>query len=539
LTDQSQSTEGLHQYVEVVRRRKWLIIGALVIIPAIVLGVTLQQPTRYSATARVMAQSQSPSVSVAVGTSIDLSQPDERELQTLASFVVTREIAVRAAEQLGWPGRPATLMKDVTAEAEPSADVINVTAVRPTPQGAASLANAFASQFMLWREENLQKSLDEAILQIGEQIALATPDSVERKTLIERRGQLEVLKPLVSGGLTFGEAAQPPSVPSSPKPLRNAALGVAAALVFGVGLAFLRDSLDVRLHSAKEIAEHTSLPVIAEIPEFSRHEGSAGKLVVLDDPHSPGAESYRFLRTNLEFINFNSDVKVIVITSPMPSQGKSTTIANLAIALLHADKRVAVVDGDLRRPSLHRFFQIANSRGVTNVVSGALSLADAAQTLTFNGPVRTSAATSTPANGKITTLAKALPTAGASGRKAAGADDEQGALGELKLFMLPSGPLPPNPGEIVGSQQFGRILRELGKEADYVLVDAPPMFAVGDAAAMASWVDGLIVVLHLKDTTADTIKRVEDFFTRTPTPALGVVVTGVRRTAKGKYYTDR
>lgn len=538
MTDQSQSAEGLHHYVEVVWRRKWLIIGALVIIPAIVLGVSLQQPTRYSATARVMAQSQSPSVSVAVGTSIDLSQPDERQLQTLASFVVTRQIAVRAAEQLGWPEGPATLMANVTAEADPSANVINVTAMWPTPKGAANLANAFASQFMLWRQETLQKSLDDAISLIDEQIALTTPGSVERTTLIERRGQLEVLKPLVSGGLAVGEVAQPPSVPSSPKPLRNAALGVAAALVFGVGLAFLRDSLDVRLHSAKEIAEHTSLPVIAEIPEFRRHEHSAGKLVVLDDPQSPGAESYRFLRTNLEFINFSGDVKVIVISSPLPGQGKSTAIANLAIALLHADKRVAVVDGDLRRPSLHRFFQIANSRGVTDVVSGALSLADAAQTLTFNGPVRTPTATSTPAKVKITTLADAPPRAGASGRNAAGADDEQGALGELKLLMLPSGPLPPNPGEIVGSQQFGRVLRELGKEADYVLVDAPPMFAVGDAAAMASLVDGLLVVLHLQDTTADTIKRVEDFFTRTPTRALGVVVTGVRRAEKGRYYTD-
>ena len=226
--------------------------------------------------------------------------------------------------------------------------------------------------------------------------------------LVERRGQLEVLKALVSGGLAVGEVAQPPTEPSSPQPLRNVALAVAAALVFGVGLAFLRDSLDVRLHSAEEVAEHTSLPVVAAIPEFGRRRSSQDKLVVLDDPRGPGAESYRFLRTNLEFINFNSDVQVVVVTSPLPGQGKSTTIANLAVALLRAGKRVAVVDGDLRRPSLHRFFRTANSRGVTDVVSGAWSLADSLQTLTFDGPSRTAA--SAPTSSTVRGSMKLLPS---------------------------------------------------------------------------------------------------------------------------------
>jgi Mrp family chromosome partitioning ATPase/capsular polysaccharide biosynthesis protein len=538
LTDQSESSRGLRHYVEVLWRRKWLVIGALIIIPAIVLVFSLQQPTEYSATARVMALSQSPSISVAVGANVDLSRPDERELQTLASFVVTREIAGRAAEQLGWSVRPATVMDAVTAEADPSANVINVTAVWGDAQGAADLANAFATEFILWRQETLQKSLDSAIKQIDEQIELTDPDSVERTTLTERRGQLEVLKPLVSGGLTMGEAAQPPDAPSSPKPLRDAALAFAAALVFGVGLAFLRDSLDVRLHSAGEIAEHTSLPILAEIPELGRHGRRAGKLVVLDDPRGPGAESYRFLRTNLEFINFNRDAKVVLVSSPLPGQGKSTTIANLAIALLRADKRVAIVDADLRRPSLHRFFQTANLRGVSDVVSGASSLADATQSLAFDSSAAASAPGSSPVSVRITTLARAAPTLGA-GRKPGGTGGGRGGADRSGLLLLPSGPIPPNPGEIVGSQQFGDILRELGKEADYVLVDAPPMFAVGDAGAMAPWVDGLLVVLRLEQTTADTIAHVEEFFTRTHTRPLGIIVTGVRRTDKGAYYTER
>lgn len=216
MTDHGQPAEGLHHYVKILRRHRWFILGSMVIIPAVVLAVSLLQPTRYSATARVIAQSQSPSVSVAVGTNLGLSDPDERELQTLASFVVTREIAERVAEEINWSGQATTLMEDVTAEADPAANVINVTAVQPSPDEAAAVANAFANQFLLWYQESLQKSLDEAIDQITEQVRLARPGSTEHATLVERRGQLEVLKPLVSGGLRMGEAAQPPSRPPAP-----------------------------------------------------------------------------------------------------------------------------------------------------------------------------------------------------------------------------------------------------------------------------------------------------------------------------------
>ena len=438
LTDQSESTASLRTYGQILRRRKWLIIETVVVVTAIVVLVSMLQPTLYSATARVMAQSQSPSVSVAVGASIDLAKPDERELQTLASLVVTPEILSGAKALLGWNDQAATLMADVSAEADPNTDIISVTAVRPDPKGAAALANAAAAAFVTWRQKTLQKSLDEAIALLNKQIAAATSGSVTHTALVERRAQLEVLKPLVSGGLTIGEAAQPPSVPSSPKPLRNGVLAFAAGLVLGVGLAFVRESIDNKLHSAEEIAELAKVPVIAAVPEFRRQDRAAAKVVVLDDPRSAAAEAYRFLRTNLEFVNFDNEVRVILVTSPQPSQGKSTTIVNLAISLLRAGKRVAVVEGDLRRPTLHRFFKISSARGVTSVVSKAASLADALQILHFN-------ADTTPA---VTTLSP---------------NDPSGIVrnppqNELELLLLPSGPLPPNPGEIVGSPRFAAVL---------------------------------------------------------------------------------
>ena len=321
-TDQSESTASLRTYGQILRRRKWLIIETVVVVTAIVVLVSMLQPTLYSATARIMAQSQSPSVSVAVGTSIDLAKPDERELQTLASLVVTPEILSAAKALLGWDDQAATLMADVSAEADPNTDIISVTAVRPDPEGAAALANASAAAFVTWRQKTLQKSLDEAITLLNEQIAAATTGSVTHTALVERRAQLEVLKPLVSGGLTIGEAAQPPSVPSSPKPLRNGVLAFAAGLVLGVGLAFVRESIDNKLHSAEEIAELAKVPVIAAAPEFRRQDRASAKVVVLDDPRSAAAEAYRFLRTNLEFVNFDNEVQVILVTSPQAVAGQ-------------------------------------------------------------------------------------------------------------------------------------------------------------------------------------------------------------------------
>jgi len=513
----NQSSVSLRDYAQTLWRHKWLIIQIAILIPAIVVAASLQQPTLYTATARITTTSQSPSVSLAVGANIDLSKPDERDLQTMASFVVTREIAKSAVAQLGSTENPEYMMARVTAEADPNADIIAVSAEDSQPQQAADTANAFAEQFVLWRKDMQQKTLNAAAKLLEDQIAVSEPGSTEHATLLERRNQIEVLQALATGGITVGQAAQPPRSPSSPKPLRNGVLALAGALVLGVGLAFVRESVDVKLHSADEIAHLTQLPIIGAIPEFRRNEQSSDLLAVLDDPKSPNAEAYRFLRSNLEFVNFNHDLKVVMVTSPLPRQGKSTTIANLAIALLRAGKRVSVVDADLRRPSLHRYFKATNALGVTSVVSGAVPLSEAARVLRLGD-----------SGLSVTTVGRP--------RTPSNAGSEGATTDKLSLRLLTSGPLPPNPGEIVSSRQLGAILDQLKQDSDYVLVDAPPMFAVGDAGAMAPLVDGIIVILRLDETTAEVIKGVEDFFSRVPTRALGIVVTAVPRDRRGKYY---
>lgn len=517
MADQSQSAVSLRHYVEILWRRKWTVIVTMILVTGIITLVSFLQPTSYTGVARILVENPSSTLNVATGANLDNATPDDREIQTLASFVVTPEVGARALATLGWKGTPQDYADKIMVEPDIAANVISVVAAQPTADAASKLANAYAQGFVAWRRESQLATVKEALDLVETQLANATPGSLTAQTLQERQRQLDVILALTTGGLQVGEAAQPPLAPSSPRPKRNAALALAAGLLLGVGLAFLRESLDVNLHSADEVGALTTLPLIATIPEFRRDERSPKTLVTLDDPRGPAAEAYRFLRTNLDFVNFNHDQRIVMVTSPLPSQGKSTTVANLAIALLRAGKRVALVEGDLRRPSLHQFFKITNTRGVSSVVSGATPLDEAAQVLTFHDSA----------------LSVTTPGVGGAVRHSSvdGVTDD----GDLKLLLLPSGPLPPNPGEIVTSQQLADILTTLKKDADYVLVDVPPMFAVGDAAAMAALVDGIIVVLRLEQTTADTVKNVEEFFTRVPAKALGIVVTGVPRSGKGRY----
>jgi len=507
---------SLRHYADILWRRKWTVVLTTAIVTLIVLAASLLQASTYTAIARILVESPSSTINVATGATLDSTVPDDRETQTLASFVTTPEVGQRALTGLGWKGAARDYADKVRAEADIAANIISVVADQPTADKASALANAYAEEFVAWRRESQLATVREALDLVNRELADATPGSNNQQLLKERQHQLEAIMALTTGGVQVGEAALPPLAPSSPRPKRNTALALAAGLLLGVGLAFLREALDNNLHSAEEIGERIDIPVIAEIPEFRKSESNADKLVALANPTGPTAEAYRFLRTNLDFVNFNRDHNVLMITSPLPGQGKSTTIANLAVALVRSGSKVAVVEGDLRRPSLHRFFKIGNTRGVSSVVSGASPLSDAVQRLTFH------------ADGPMVTT---------SGGSAGAADPARPSSGgALTLAVLPSGPIPPNPGEIVASRQLADILGSMKEGADYVLVDAPPMFAVGDAAAMAATVDGIIVILRLQQTTYDTLRSVEEFFSRLPAKALGVVITGVPRGGRSGRY---
>jgi len=227
-------------------------------------------------------------------------------------------------------------------------------------------------------------------------------------------------------------------------------------------------------------------------------------LVMLRDPNGPQGETFRMLRSNLEFVNLDRGARSIIVTSALEQEGKSTTVANLAIVLARAGKRVALVDLDLRRPIIGNFFGIGRSHpGVTNVVLGHATLAEALSERFFSTPD-----TDTFSNG--------------SGNGSDGPDESAGVLA-----VLPAGPMPPDPGEFVGSPRLERIIKHLERQFDFVLIDTPPVLSVGDAMTLSSRVDAIIAVARLDVVRRPIVQELNRALATCPAIKLGFVATGV------------
>ena len=217
-------------------------------------------------------------------------------------------------------------------------------------------------------------------------------------------------------------------------------------------------------------------------------------LVTLTSPRSPVSEAYRTLRTNLEFSSLDEPLRTMVVTSPGPEEGKSTTLANLAVTLAHAEKRVILVDCDLRRPSQHEIFGLSNGVGLTTMVVDEEAMRD-----------------------------PPLLETGVEG-----------------LQLLPSGPLPPNPSELVGSRRMAEIISALSERADIVLFDAPPVIAVTDAAVLASRVDGVLLVIKAGATKRDHAKRAKALLDKVNAHVVGAVLNNIKMdTSYYRYYREK
>jgi non-specific protein-tyrosine kinase len=216
------------------------------------------------------------------------------------------------------------------------------------------------------------------------------------------------------------------------------------------------------------------------------------ELITASNPRSPVAEAYRQLRTNIQFSSLDHPIKTLLVTSTSPEEGKSTTLANLAITMAQADRKVVLVDCDLRRPSLHEIFGISNINGLTTVVADR-SISD-------------------------------FPF------------QESGVDG---LRLVTSGPLPPNPSELLGSQRMAEVIEQLKTEADYVLFDTPPIIAVTDAAVLASNVDGVLLVIKSGKTKRDLARKAKALLDNVNANLLGVVLNGVPfDTSLHRYYGE-
>lgn len=504
----------LTDYLRILRRRKWLIIVGALLVPLAAVFLSLKQQPLYEASADVLLNQQNLAASLTGIEDPTSFQDPARFMQTqsdLARLPVVVDRVSRATKiPRGQLERPTVFPRD-------NSNILVFDVTAPSRERATTLATEYARQFKAYKSEldtsALQRARGELQERINQLEASGDTGSKLHSDLVQKEQQLSTLEALQTSNAFLVHIASD-AVQVRPRPVRNGVLGFGLGLAFGIALAFLSEALDTRMRSAVDIGHRLRLPLLARIPEPPRRKRGKNRLIMLDDAGGPRAEVFRMLRTNLEFANLERDARTIMITSSVGEEGKSTTIANLALALALAGRRVVLVDLDLRRPALDRFFNLEGQPGLTDVALGHVDLRTA-----------------------IARVALSESDGGSARNSMNGRGNMHGML-----EVLTSGPLPPDPGEFVGTRALAEILDELRARADVVLVDAPPLLQVGDAMTLSSRIDGIIVVTRLKVIRRGMLDELHRLLETAPSTKLGFVLTGADaqdESYAGGYYDYR
>jgi capsular exopolysaccharide synthesis family protein len=491
---------GLSDYLAILNRRKWIIIQSTLIVAVVAFILSAQQEKLYSASAEVFLTRQSLSTVITGVTSPDAYVAPERFAETQAGLARAPEVAQRAIDQSGVESRSSgQLLSSSDVNPRGNADLLRFTVEDHEPDVARRLANAYATAFTQYRADLDTAQLSQARKDLERRVAELRRDGLSStevyRNLVDTAQQLRTMELLQTPNRVVRPATGASQI--APQPKRSAILGAFVGLLLGLAIAFLWETLDKRVRTEEEIERRLGLPLLSRLPEPSRSSEREARLTMIHDPQDSYAEAVRRLRTNLEFANVDRGARVIMVTSAVEREGKSTTIANLAVALARSGRNVALVDLDLRQPVLAKYFNVHGRPGVTDVILERADLQTALISITLPIPATASL----------------------------GQDGSVGAAG--RLMVLPTGPLPANPGELVGTQALGRVLEQLGHDYDYVLVDAAPLLSVGDSMTLSARVDAILVVTRLGVVNRPMLNDLSRELTSSPAAKLGFVVTGV------------
>ncbi|MGH2958967.1 MAG: YveK family protein, partial [Solirubrobacterales bacterium] len=379
--DPQQSGTTLRDALSVIRRRRGLVILCAFLVPAAALAFSMFQTPAYQGQADVLLSQKN------IGNSLTNTQDQsiqandaDRVAQTQAELAATPIVARNTLNALKITDiTPAQLLNQTEISSSQNSDILVFKITDEDQLRAKQLVNEYAEQYTIFRTKIDTASIARALSEVSKQLqsgSTTDPDAATlRDTLIDKREQLRTLQALQTSN-SFIVRTENLAEQVKPTPVRNTVLGLLLGIMLGVALAFAFDALDTRLRTAEDIAEAIGSPLLVRVP-LEKKRRDATLPLMLSDPNSPDTEAYRLLRSNLEFASLGADSGVLLFTSAVENEGKSTTVANLAVACARSGKNVCLVDLDLRRPSLERTFDLLPRPGITNIAVGSATLQQA------------------------------------------------------------------------------------------------------------------------------------------------------------------
>jgi non-specific protein-tyrosine kinase len=505
----------LRRQIAIVRARFPLLIVSVLVAAGLAFVVSSVLPKTYEAAVRLN-----------VGQSLSAVNPDYNQVlvsqslsTTYATVATTRPILDAVIAKLGLGVTSDELLKHVRADASIASTLLSITAQDADPARAAAIANALAqgliaaSPTIQGRQAAIAASIESDLAATQDQITTtqSTVDTLSGLTartpaqdadLATLEGRLASLRSTYATLLSFAssnasnlltvvEPAVAPVSPVSPRPLLNTLVAAVLGLLVAVGVAFGAEYLDDAIKDSDEVQEVAGLSTLGTIAGMKGEKARSEiyRLASLLYPRSSAAEAYRTLRTNIEFASVDAPIRTLLVTSSIPGEGKTTTASNLAVVFAQGGRRVLLVDADLRKPGVHLVFDLPNARGLTTMLrSDESSLEAVAQ-----------------------------------------------ATEQENLRILTTGPLPPNPAELLGSQRMHTILDRLTGAGDLVIFDSPPLQAVTDSAVLSSFVDGTLFVIDARRSHRAAVRQGREALAKAGATVLGAVLNRLPARARSDY----
>jgi len=518
--DHQQEPAELRDYFRVLRERAWVIVLSVVIVVGAALALSFTATPNYRASSKLVYQTNNLDQTL-FGAQVFPDSNQLRNVQTGADLVKLDQVAEAVKRQLGSARSTGELLGMVSVTPSTTTNVIQIDAVSVYPQEAADVANAFAQQFVIFRQNTDRATVAAARQLVKDQLDSLSPtdaDSSYGLMLKDKYESLRILESMQNGGFALVQSAAPPSSPFSPRPVRNGILALVVGLVVGFGLAFLLDHVDKRIKDVKTLEGSFGVPVLATVPAIGgrwkgRTNGKRSPSPVGFVSHPSLLEPFRALRSSLQYFDVNKSITSILVTSGLPREGKTVTAVNLALSLALAGNRVVIVEADLRRPMVPDYLGVKNEVGLSTVLAGGTVLRDALQ---------------------LVHLEAFVP-----GEISERVSEVNGVPLERNLYCLASGPLPPNPAELLSSSRMEKLLKELSlnSRVDYVVIDTAPVLSVADALVIAPQADAVLIATRIGWTTREEAQAVGDQLRRSGARVIGVVASGMK--AKRGYYRRR